>query len=193
MKNGKAQSKQADRWTIDGAGIAVCLLVTALVYWVGAAPVVQLYAKTQTQTSDLRRHKHTVAELVQSQRRVGQKLKSVRQSLDETGFRLQPAAQLNNHLAKLTRLATANGLEIHEVQPGEVMEGTYFRSIPIRITGAGAYPTCVYFLHQLHKNFLDTRVRSFGLTAKTNTPNPTVTIELDLLWHTTAKDAKGPM
>ena len=99
-------------------------------------------------------------------------------------MRLEPVAQVNQRLARLTGLADASKLTIDEMRPGTISEGRDYKTVPILIAGNGTYPACAAFLHGLRQRFPDMAVMSFDTTNNSASPDsPAATFQFDLAWH----------
>ncbi len=171
-------------WPIHACGAGACAVVTIIVLIVGIQPALDARDETRGRLDELNvsraqqeRTKQQVADLA-AQR------DDAEAALSRQALRLEDVTQVNQRLARLTRLATDNGVEIETMRPGVAQPGKRFARLPIQVRGAGSFPTCVKFLHALRTELIDTGVGSLTLT---RTPKPggdgLATFECELVWY----------
>ena len=171
-------------WPVYAAGAAVCAFVSAVLWFAVLSSALQQRAARHARAAELRDRRHKAGETAGALAALRRKSASVEKSLQKTALRLEPAALVNDRLARLTDLANECGLSVDEVQPGKTTDGPHFQTVALHLAGSGSYPACAKFLHRLHDDFPDTRVRTME-TANTS-PNPLVpqvAFRVDLLWY----------
>lgn len=178
-------------WQIHAVGLGTCLVITGLAYLVGFAPMVRQAAAIEQQKGQLADQRQQASKLAASRGTLHQQLTRARQAVEAGSFRLRPVGQLNGYLAQLTQLATQNDLTLHEIQPGQVVNGPDYRSVPILMSGIGTYRSCAIFLHKLHDVLPDTRLSSLAMTASDSSRNPGARFRLNLIWYATPPQNSG--
>ncbi|MEE9211280.1 MAG: type 4a pilus biogenesis protein PilO [Phycisphaeraceae bacterium] len=171
-------------WRIYATGAAVCAALTVAVYFAGIRPVFHAHQHRTLQQAKLKDQRRLASELAASLSTLRRDVASVTQALDESPLRLEPAGHINQRLARLTELATNHGLEIHQIQPGQVQRDVHYDIVPVHLAGEGTYQTYAAFIHQLHRKFPDTGVSSFELSGNPSDPDDTATFRLNLAWYT---------
>lgn len=171
-------------WRIYALGAAGCIALSVLAYMGGVRPAVARTAEQEALAGDLAARRRTVSELTSAANAAKGDLAATRKTLAALPLKLESAAQVNQRLAMLTDLAAAAELTVNEIRPGAVIDGTDFRSVPIQISGTGAYPACAAFLSRLHHQFPDTAVRSFH-AGHSAAGDGAATFSFELFWHTT--------
>ena len=186
LLGGLTQSK----WrTIDAAGAAVLLAISAGMYAGGVGPMLESRSRHAARLAELEAGREASQKYKDAADRLKAQVIAVQEELTNRPMRLQPARMLNQRHADVTRLATEAGLEISELQPRAGVRKPLFQTIPIHLAGSGTYRTAAAFLHRLHKKFPDTGVSSFELTANPAVPVEGASCRFELVWYAAPGDA----
>ena len=175
---------------IDLGGLAVCLILTGLVYFVGIRPLIDQRAEAAEARDRLQEHRQTELGLKAKRQKLMKRLAAVRAALPESTLELQSVRRLNQRLDSLIQLARQFGLAIDEVRPGGSVEGPHFRKTAIHLIAKGGYQSCVKFLSEAHVRFRDTSVTDFALEANPGDRDPIARCKIDLLWYTSLEGGK---
>jgi hypothetical protein len=179
-------------WQVYGIGLIVCAGLSAAAYLFGVQPALAAREADEAYAADLQGRRQNAVDLAATLTAARQKLEQTRREVAGLKLRLEPAAGVNQRLARLADLATAAGLEINEVQPGAATDSPHYQVVPIRISGTGTYPACAQFLHQLRVKFPDTAARSVEVANPSPTRDHTAgTFRFDLAWYTAPVASKG--
>jgi Tfp pilus assembly protein PilO len=185
MKHAKVH--KFNPWRIYLGGAVVCGLLSAGAYAVGIHPATLRHAEQVAKEAELRFAKQKANNLAGQLNTARAELVRINDAIANVPLRLEPAAQVNDRLARLTDLADnikPVKLVIDEMRPGAAAEGRDFKTVPIYIAGSGTYPACAAFLHGLRESFPDMAVLSFDTTNNSATPDsPAATFQLELAWH----------
>ena len=171
-------------WRIYLCGVAACAALSAGAYAVGVRPAATRHTEQAAKQTELRAAKQKANNLAGQLNTARGDLARVNDALANLPLRLEPVAQVNQRLARLTGLADASKLTIDEMRPGTISEGRDYKTVPILIAGNGTYPACAAFLHGLRQRFPDMAVMSFDTTNNSASPDsPAATFQFDLAWH----------
>jgi Tfp pilus assembly protein PilO len=180
--NGRASSKpRFNPWRVYAVCVLTCAGLSAGGYALGVAPAMSRAAQAESDRVELADRKQRAADLTAQVANSRADLAATREALVALPLRLEPAALVNERIAKLTDMASDARLSVSEIRPGIATEGRDFDSVPITIAGTGSYPACADFLHRLHDRFPDTAVRSFRAG---QAEGGTASFSVDLVWHT---------
>lgn len=164
--------------TIDAAGIAACLAISLVAYFIALDPLIQRLLLPVRQSRELAVQRD---KLVQLQKQ----LAGPQGELNRSGVKLLSPDQVNTRVAELTTAFGDCKLEVDDVRIGAVFPGPRFNVMPITITGRGGYKSvCTGLLHRLGEAFPDialAKLELWGDPAKLQEPRR---FRLDLLWHT---------
>ena len=168
-------------WRVYAVCALTCVALSAAGYALGVAPAMARAARAEADRVELSNRKQHAADLTAQAAGSRADLAATREALAALPLRLEPAALVNERIAKLTDMASDARLSVSEIRPGIVTEGRDFDSVPITIAGTGTYPACADFLHRLHDRFPDTAVRAFRAG---QTEGGAASFSVDLVWHT---------
>ena len=170
-------------WQIDAAGAALCVGLSLLFYWAGVQPMSDQHAAHLEARAELDQRQDQALKLANAADALQRRLKEVGQAVDNAPVQLKPVRQLNQRLAHLTSLAAECGLAIDQTRHERPHSGQWYQTVPIRLTGQGAYPTCAVFLDRLRRAYPDMGVSSFELSRD---PGGEVAAKFrfDLVWYT---------
>ena len=174
-------------WQVDLAGAAVCVGLTLLFYLAGVLPLSRLQAAQLEQRTELETRREKATRLAAAADTLQRRLKQVGQALGEAPVQLRSARELNQRLARLTNLAGECGLAIDQTHSDRPHNGPWYQTVPIRLAGKGAYPTCAVFLDQIRRAYPDMGVSSFELAGEPGSNAPAA-FRFDLVWYTQRLD-----
>lgn len=171
-------------WPVYAAGAGVCAAVSLVLWFTVLSSALQQRDARHARAKELTERRHKAGEVGGALTAVRRKADAVEKALKKTAIRLEPAALVNDRLAKLTDLANECGLSVDEVQPGHTTDGAHYQTVALKLAGSGTFPACAKFLHKLHDGFPDTRV--YTMETSNTSPNPLVpqvAFRVDLLWY----------
>ncbi len=171
------------RWQIHAAAAALFLALSVGGYLLGLRPAIADAALRQAHARELAERHRRAVELDQSLGQLKAQLSRLREDLDASPLRLQPADQINRRLADITRIATSCHLQFTQVQPGTLRAGRRHAVVPIELAGSGTYITFARFLRALHETNLDIGVSAFQITANPSQPGEPAAFRCQLLWY----------
>ena len=169
---------------VYAVGGAVCTAISLVAWFTVLSSALRQHDQRIVKANELSARRHKASELASSVAALRRKSDAIDIALRQSAMRLEPAALVNDRLARLTELANECGLSVDEVQPGQTTDGSHYQSVALKLAGSGNYPACARFLHRLHDGFPDTGVRA--LDTSNNSPNPlspAVSFRLDLVWY----------
>lgn len=180
--SGERKRGRPSLWRIDAAGVAVCLLLTVVVYAMAVQPVLDQKTEVLAQRQKLEQQRQRANELTGTLAKIRRQLVKIERAAAESEVRLKPVGNLNEQLAALTDLADDAGLRVDGVQPGEPTHGRRYETVPIELTGNGSYGACAAFLHRLHRSLPDMGVAGFELSATPRSPEDPAEFRFELTW-----------
>jgi hypothetical protein len=154
---------------IDAMGIGGCLALMGAVYLAGFGPLIHDRAERAAQRNELGERQQQVASLQETLRGLTDRRRIYEVELAHHPVKLHPASDINQRLAAIVSLAEETGLKVPDIAPQTPKSDQRFTVLPIRLKGTGGYPTAADFFAGLHREFKDTAVTAFTLTA----PDPT--------------------
>jgi Tfp pilus assembly protein PilO len=168
---------------IDAMALGACLVLTAAAYIFGIQPLLdreqQQKEQEQTLAAKTAQANQSTAQLTA----LRNQLSKVRDAVSHSAIKLQSTAHLNQRLAEVTQMAGACGLQVNEIQPGAIVSGDRYETVPLHLAGFGAYEACAVFMHKLHQAFPDTGLSSFELTGTPNQPTNPAVFRFTLTWY----------
>jgi Tfp pilus assembly protein PilO len=170
-------------WPIDAAGAGICLAATLMAYLLGIAPVLKGHASYASQQSEVTARREEYRGLCAKIKGLQDRLAAVRKALSESPLRLRTASQTNSRLAEMGELAAQCKLKVDEIEPGKVQPGPRYEIVPIRLTGQGAFPSCVQFLRRLREKYPDIGGVRIELNSKAEGAEPVAGFEFHLEWY----------
>ncbi len=177
-------------WQIDLTALVVCAALTAAAYFFGIQPVFASQGLRAEQREQLNAGRAELTTLANTHQQLRLRRVNVQRERAENPLHLQPATHTNRRVTKLSELASACGLRVDRIQPGETRPGPRYGSKPIVLTGVGGFPKCVEFLRRLRETFPDTGVTHFDLNSDGVTGKALPTFAINLEWYT-ALDSAG--
>ena len=171
-------------WQIHTAGVALCIVLTTTIYFNSVYPILRAREDFSLQKSEIEEQRRIASDLSASLGTFKHEIASVQQALEKSPLQLQSADHINQRLAQFTELASEHGLDIQQIQPGQITHDVHYDIVPIHLSGEGSYRTHAAFIHTIHRNFPDTGVSSFKLSGKPGQPNAPASFDLNLMWYT---------
>lgn len=173
-------------WQPIVAVVAVCLGLTAGAYTFGVAPLLQRRDDAEAARQVLSERREEAARMASVVADLQSELSAARAEMERSPLRLQPASRVNQRLEAIARLAADCSLALDEMRPGAPSDSTHYQTVPIRIVGAGGYPSCAKFLRQLRVSFGDMGVRTFDASnnAAPGSTIPSALFQAELVWYT---------
>lgn len=107
----------------------------------------------------------------------------VQEELRAIEIRLTSASTANARLRTLSGLADSCGLKLSRIEPGAMVPGVKYHTVPLRISGAGGFREAAAFLTRLHTEHRDIRVVSFRLASPVESSR-TSEFSFGLHWYT---------
>ena len=153
----------------------------------GIFPVVQARAQLKDDRHELSLRREMLTDYEEKVDHVKQRIDELQKEITITTVVLQDLTVLNQQLARLASLASQCGLVVHGVVPGEVMNTTRCRLVPIRLTGQGGYQAAATLLRRFHDLFLDVHVDGFELISDPQSTSLTKNIQFDLTWYAASR------
>lgn len=179
---------------IDAAGVAIIAACVALAYALGVHPVIDA-----RQTAD-REHARLRAEIERAENaelavRSARQRDAVLSARLAEAVRLQPAAVLNDRIARLSSLAANYRLGIERLAPESARHGrgSTWVEVPMALGGSGSFADCLAFLSDLHYSQPDVRISGFrfsGTGAADGRETP-VQFGFDLVWYADSAGLAG--
>lgn len=181
--NEPAKNTRWRHWPIDLGGLAVIALITAAAYIVTLKPILDAEAERIAREKHIDAQTTKETQLTSTLTVMRNQLLKMREAIDDSAIQLQSVSHLNRRLAAVTELAAEAGLQVNEIQPGGVVHGEQYETVPIQLAGSGDYPRCAEFINLLHQRHPDTGVAAFELRGDPKSPNTPASFTLSLVWY----------
>ena len=183
-----------DRWRLHAAGAALLLGVTLGAYLLWLRPLTSERREHESLSADLLQRKRKLSALKEGQRVLDRALAEEKRQLSSAEVPLEPSANVNARVVRLTELAGQCGLHLDAVESGRRVTvlapgGGRHPAVAIRLTARGSFRDCVRFLETLGQRLADTAVTSADLSGTPGADGP-ITMTLDLTWYTAGE--QGP-
>ena len=169
-------------WMVDAAGMAVVIGLSIGAYVLDIHPLHRARAEWSAHTAALAAQQYKVNELTGSLLSLQHQLEETRRKTAGGALQLEPVQRLNQRLSRLTDLAAANHLRIHDMEPGKSRPGPYYAVVEIRIACQGSSRGCSTFLDQLHQSMPDTVVAALQIAGKPGLSESPVDLAFTLYW-----------
>ncbi len=170
-------------WQINALGALACAALLALWYFAGFTPLAQANAAREAQEADLAAKRATAAHLVEMREAHKKSLKRIQEDTQARSIAFKPLEQSLDRINELSKAASAVGLTLDEVKPGQPAARARCSVLPIHLSGSGSYPGIVSLLHDLRSRFPDTGVKGFELKGGPQNPEKPARFTLDLVWY----------
>jgi Tfp pilus assembly protein PilO len=168
-------------WQVHAIGLAICLTFGGVWYAAGLTPLSQARAAREAQQQELTVKREALDHLARVQ--AGWKLSLDRAHAETTPIPLRPTEAILDQVAALSRAAASVGLTLDEVKPGQPATKERFTTLPVRMSGTGAFPGIVSFFHEVRRSFPDTGIVGFDLHSEPEHPDKPAVFTIDLLWY----------
>jgi hypothetical protein len=185
-------------WRTDLAGLAIVAALTAGAYLLQIAPALSRNAQAKAQSAELLSRQSKARELERTVQTLTDDLGAAQRAAAESDLKLHPASELNRTLARLTELASENGLQVDMIEStstttaasgstavasGHVPASVRYATVPIRLSGRGGYRSCAAFLNRLRGGMPDMGIHSIELTATGVNADATATFVFHMHWY----------
>jgi Tfp pilus assembly protein PilO len=174
-------------WHIDALGAAACLVLTLGVYLLGVGPLRTAHQDFTADQEALATELAHADRLEASLQTLQAQLLTTRRRAAETTLDLAPLGTAPTHLARISQLATAAGLQVDDIQTGNPVPGAYATAVPVTLSGSGTYTACTRFLAGLRQALPETCVQTFALTGEAKQATGSAAFRVDLRWHATLR------
>lgn len=170
-------------WRVDAGGALFCVGISLLGYFAAVRPLMQQSTDLTAQQHEVATQRQRVSQLAASDFAHRKRLELVRGALSEHEVKLRSTDHVNRQIAELTELTGECGLEVEDIQVGEVLRGGRYDIVPITLSGSGGYDKSAVFLHKLSGSFPDTGVESFEVSGSPAEPKATGKFRFGLFWY----------
>jgi Tfp pilus assembly protein PilO len=171
---------------IDAAGVVVIGACAALAYALGVHPVIDARRVAERENARLQAEIARADNAELALRSARNRDAALNARLAEA-VRLQPAAVLNDRIARISSLAGSHRLGIERLVPAPARtgRGTTWTEVPMALGGSGSFADCLAFLSDLHDTYPDVGIYGFRITgagAASGGQTP-VQFTFDLVWY----------
>jgi len=171
------------KWRVDLIGAAVLVVLTSVFVLGPVRGGLRQRAVAKVQRTELAAQESRLAQADRILMAVKKDYGAVEARLAQSALHLEPSANVNSRLARISELAIEAGLQIDEIKPGAPLMGEHYETVPIFLAGNGTYRQCAVFLHQLRQALPDTGAESLELSGNAAAPAATGTFRFNLHWH----------
>ncbi|MEM7624236.1 MAG: type 4a pilus biogenesis protein PilO [Planctomycetota bacterium] len=176
-------------WIVWGGGVALAALLTLAAYAWMVVPSRQREAAAEVRAAQIAQERADAEALRLQLAELNQQLRHTRAALEEQPIELGDRRQLNRQIAEIIALAQSQGLEVLQLQPGELMPSEDYALIPLRLDANAAFPQHLEFLQTLHRSFPSVSVVGLELQSQTRADVPRPRATYGLAWFTTAEES----
>ena len=180
------------RTRIHLPAVGVCVLLTAIAYAAGIRPQLAAAVRHADQADVIAEHDKKNQAMQATLDRLRQKWDSRAMDLGDHPPSLRPAAQLNQHLAAITDIASQAGVNVHRIQPDAPTHAHLYDVIPIRVAGTGTYRSSALFVMELHRRCPNTGITRMNLVSRNHQHGDQVEFDLGLAWYTSKSTNPNP-
>lgn len=175
-------------WAVWSCGVAITALLTFAAYAWMVVPSQERESENQAMAEQIAQQRADAESLRTQLAELNGQLSKTQAALDEQPIELGDRHQLNRHISELIALAQSQGLEVLQLQPGELIPGKDYALIPLRLEANAAFSQHLEFLQTLHRTFPSVSVVGLELDnqARTDIPRPRATYAL--AWFTTVDE-----
>jgi hypothetical protein len=171
---------------IDLSGIIVLALLGTTFFFQSLRPWMEQDQASQAQRKQFLSVRQRAASSASQVRRLTQQLQAERHALPASAAMHEDVRRLNSRLARIAALASKQGLQLRNVEPGRPTAEGDRVLLPIHLTGFADYRGCAEFLHAMRNEFGDTSVYSLRMTARPDGEKTAVDFDMNLLWYAAA-------
>lgn len=179
----RAKASSLHLWHLDAIGLTVCAALTVVGYQFTFKPIAAARTQYTAMQAELGALQQQSQQVKSSQQELSDELNTIRDKVDGSPVQLQPAKTLNLKISHIVDVASASGMQIHETQAGDIVRGTWYQTVPIKVSGRGSYSSCARFLHQLYGSLPDVEVLSFGINGAPAATGSASTFQFELAWY----------
>ena len=173
-------------WAVWAAGAALAALLTLAAYaWV-LVPQRDRDAAASEVVAQVDQHRAEAQTLQGQLDDLTLQLEQTRSALAEQPLALGDPRRLNRQIAALIALARDQGLEVIQLQPGELQPGEDYDVIPLRLEAGAGFPQHLAFLQAVHRAFPSITVTALDLQSQTRAEAPRPRAVYALAWFTAA-------
>lgn len=174
---------------IDAIGVGACVVALAAGFIVVVKPITVQRQELAALHEELRSAEMAAGQVRSEQQRLNDDLAGVQSRLNAVPVHLEPVEEQNMRIARIVELASDSGITIHESRSGTLHEGLRFSSVPIEVSGSGAYPACAQFLHRVYRELPDVEVVRMELRSDPSDPRAPASFSFCFTWYAAAKSA----
>ncbi len=170
---------------LGGAGaLALGAVFVALVL----APLQQRRAQASEDAANLSEAQASLASTDAKISAARKQVETLQRQLADS-VQLQSPQSVNRVVQQVTDAASAAGLEVAQVTPGEksASVGREFAVVPIHLVATGTFAQTIGFLEQSNRAFRDVATRGMSVR-RVESDVGKVQVTLDLAWHTLPAD-----
>ena len=171
------------KWRIDLIGAAVLVVLTSVFVMGPVRGALRQRAVAKVRRAELASQEGRLAHADRVLTAVKKDQGAVEAQLAQSALHLEPSANVNNRLARISELAIEAGLQIDEIKPGAPAMGEHYETVPIFLAGNGTYRQCAVFLRHLRQALPDTSAESLELSGNAGAPAATGMFRFNLHWH----------
>lgn len=179
-------------WAVCAGGAAVALTLTVLAY----AWIVRPHHDRQQEARQLNEAalaERAEAENLDEQYRALQgAMDRRREALAANPLKLGDRGELNRRIAALIELAERQGVEVLQLQPGEVTAGEHYDLLRLRLESVATFGQYLSMLDELHASFADMSVVALDLSSPPRAEAPRPRGGIELVWFTSVRDGGDP-
>lgn len=115
-----------------------------------------------------------------------------REALAANPLKLGDRRELNRRIAALIDLAQRQGVEVLQLQPGEVTRGKDYDLLYLRLEAVATFSQYLTMLDALHTSFPDMSVVALELDSPPRAATPRPRGAFELVWFTSVRDGANP-
>jgi Tfp pilus assembly protein PilO len=169
-------------YLIDGAALGLCLAATLGAYALVWVPLAKQHRAIVQQDVQLGAQRQKCSQLNSSMLTLQSQSLTIEKAIKDSHVQLEPADRINQRIADLTNLLSQYGLEIDDIQTGQIIMGSMCDLVPIAISGKGRYTACATFFHEMYRSLPDMAVAHFDLFGDPDPTDPWSQFKYDLFW-----------
>ena len=186
----KSISTQVQKlWIIDVIALALCVIVTTIVGVGVIKPMLSKHSTLIKQRQQLVSEEQKCSRLSAAVLSMRKRSNALQLELETGAIHLDPADQMNQRIAQLTRLLGDCNLELEDIQTQSPIPHRRCDLVPIHIVGLGGYIESTRFLEKLHQSLPDIAVASFRLNGTPGIGTVPGQFSFNLCWF--AAPSKG--
>ena len=180
-------------WTshakVDALGVVAVLVILAGWYAIAVKPVHQARVAAAERVNQRDTALADEARIRDRIDTLGVALDRINTGLENSAFALASVEKLNARVAAIASVAKANGLTVHAVQPGDVIEDDRFRSVEISLSGEGSYSGLTACLRECRDVFPDVGIVTVDASRSGGGES---SFSLDFVWYAAPGDVADP-